>query len=80
MIILLDDEADAFWCFEHLMRKLVYYSFIQSHILSGFLDIRHVELIHKDMLRNYGFLCQQFIFISFDLVPPLKLQTVTGFL
>ncbi|KAF7112166.1 hypothetical protein RHSIM_RhsimUnG0252500 [Rhododendron simsii] len=22
MIILLDDEADAFWCFEHLMRKL----------------------------------------------------------
>lgn len=23
MIILLEDEADAFWCFEHLMRRLV---------------------------------------------------------
>ncbi|MED6133464.1 hypothetical protein PIB30_028383 [Stylosanthes scabra] len=23
MIILLDDEADAFWCFEHLMRRLL---------------------------------------------------------
>ncbi|GFZ12501.1 Ypt/Rab-GAP domain of gyp1p superfamily protein [Actinidia rufa] len=22
MIILLEDEADAFWCFEHLMRRL----------------------------------------------------------
>ena len=24
MIILLDDEADAFWCFERLMRRLVH--------------------------------------------------------
>ena len=24
MIVLLDDEADAFWCFERLMRRLVY--------------------------------------------------------
>jgi hypothetical protein len=23
MIILLEDEADAFWCFERLMRRLV---------------------------------------------------------
>lgn len=24
MIVLLNDEADAFWCFERLMRRLVY--------------------------------------------------------
>lgn len=28
MIILLDDEADAFWCFERLMRRLVCLSFL----------------------------------------------------
>ena len=28
MIVLLDDEADAFWCFERLMRRLVDFPFI----------------------------------------------------
>lgn len=23
MIVLLENEADAFWCFEHLMRRMV---------------------------------------------------------
>lgn len=32
MIMLLEDEADAFWCFERLMRRLV---FIYIFIIMG---------------------------------------------
>jgi len=28
MIMLLEDEADAFWCFERLMRRLVLYLYV----------------------------------------------------
>lgn len=38
MIILLDDEADAFWCFERLMRRLVYiYNLYLNSSLTSYL-------------------------------------------
>lgn len=38
MIILLNDEADAFWCFERLMRRLVNILSLDSILLLTFFN------------------------------------------
>lgn len=45
MIILLDDEADAFWCFERLMRRLVYIN----------ISLLLHELFHRSNVVNHIF-------------------------
>jgi hypothetical protein len=41
MIVLLKDEADAFWCFEKLMRRLVCFAFHDfSHDIFVLTNIR----------------------------------------
>lgn len=47
MIILLDDEADAFWCFERLMRRLVNISSTDLYVV-----IHHNDLDFISVLRE----------------------------
>lgn len=46
MIILLEDEADAFWCFERLMRRLVIFSLFMTNKVHVLLQCLIRILVH----------------------------------
>jgi len=55
MIILLDDEADAFWCFERLMRRLVSILSVDFILLLTFFNTLILLLIEKIGQRGLVF-------------------------
>lgn len=55
MIILLEDEADSFWCFERLMRRLVLTLHIFSMYLCFDVDYLHLFLCNQGVLNLFSF-------------------------
>lgn len=56
MVVLFDNEGDAFWCFERLMRRLVFFYlnlFISLSFLNNVLHFFHLEATECNLTRSH---------------------------
>lgn len=56
MVVLFDNEGDAFWCFERLMRRLVFFYlnlFISLSFLNNVLHFFHLEATVCNLTRSH---------------------------